>query len=68
MNDEFSIQRSSFSIPKRPEFPRRRRLPTLWTRSYFVATAGNVSCDTIRRYPSTSSGHRIEMQTRREMA
>ena len=50
---------------QRQEFPHLRRLPTLWTRSYFVATAGNVSADTIRRYPSTGSGHRIEMQKRR---
>lgn len=44
----------------RQEFSRLRQLPTLWTRSYFVATAGNVSSDTIRHY--------IEMQTRRGMA
>lgn len=27
----------------------KHRLPSLWTRSYFAATAGNVSADTIRR-------------------
>ena len=26
------------------------RLPSLWTRSYFVSTAGNVSSQTIQRY------------------
>ena len=35
----------------RKEFPElKRRLPSLWTRSYFVSTAGNVSGDTIKRY------------------
>ena len=32
------------------EFPRLSRMPNLWTRSYFVSTAGEVSSDTIRRY------------------
>jgi putative transposase len=31
----------------RQEFPHLRRLPSLWTRSYFVSTAGNVSSQTI---------------------
>ena len=34
----------------REEFPILRRMPSLWTRSYFISTAGNVSSDTIRRY------------------
>jgi len=34
----------------RQEFPYLRRMPSLWTRSYFCSTAGNVSADTIRRY------------------
>ena len=34
----------------REEFPHLQHLPSLWTRSYFVSTAGNVSKDTIRRY------------------
>lgn len=41
----------------RQEFPHLRRLPSLWTPSYFVGTAGNVSADTIRDY--------IEIQKRR---
>ncbi|MBW4491163.1 MAG: transposase, partial [Trichocoleus desertorum ATA4-8-CV12] len=28
----------------------KTKLPSLWTRSYFVSTAGRVSGDTIRRY------------------
>ena len=34
----------------REEFPHLQHLPRLWTRSYFVSTAGNVSSETIRRY------------------
>lgn len=34
----------------RKEFPFLMRMPSLWTRSYFVSTAGNVSTDTIRKY------------------
>ena len=34
----------------REEFPHLRHLPSLWTRSYFVSTAGDVSSETIRRY------------------
>ena len=34
----------------RQEFPRLRRLPSMWTRNYFASTAGNVSSETIKRY------------------
>ncbi len=35
----------------RNEFPSlRSRLPTLWTRSYFVSTDGHVSSETIKKY------------------
>jgi putative transposase len=34
----------------RQEFPHLLRLPSLWTRSYFVSTAGHVSRQTIQRY------------------
>lgn len=35
----------------REEFPYlKSRLPNLWTRSYYVGTAGNVSAQTIQRY------------------
>jgi putative transposase len=41
----------------RQEFPDlRRRLPTLWTRSYFCCTAGNVSAAAIRRYVEAQRG------------
>ena len=34
----------------RKEFPVLRRLPSLWTRSYFVSTASKVSSETVQRY------------------
>ncbi len=34
----------------REEFIHLAHLPSLWTRSYFVSTAGNVSSETIKRY------------------
>jgi putative transposase len=41
----------------RREFDHIARMPSMWTRSYFVSTAGNVSSETIRKY--------IEMQKKR---
>lgn len=32
------------------------RLPSLWTRSYYAGTAGNVSAETIRRYIEEQTG------------
>lgn len=41
----------------RIEFPSlRSRLPTLWSRSYFAATTGAVSQETIRRYIEAQKG------------
>ena len=41
----------------RDEFPAlRSRLPTLWSRSYFAATVGSVSEETIRRYIESQKG------------
>jgi len=34
----------------REEFPFLKKMPTLWTRSYFVSTAGNVSQFVIQKY------------------
>ena len=34
----------------RREFPELLKLPSLWTRSYLVSTAGHVSSETIRKY------------------
>ena len=37
------------------EFPELLKLPTLWTHSYFVSTAGNVSSQTIQKYIEAQS-------------
>lgn len=34
----------------RDEFPQLKKMPSLWTRSYFVSTEGNVCSETIKRY------------------
>jgi putative transposase len=34
----------------REEFNQLSKMPSLWTRSYFVSTAGNVSSETIKKY------------------
>ena len=34
----------------REEFPHLKRMPSLWTRSTFYSTAGNVSAETIQQY------------------
>ena len=40
--------RSSHAL--REEFPYLRKMPSLWTRSTFYSTAGNVSSETIQKY------------------
>ena len=41
----------------RREFPRlKSRLPSLWSRSYYVGTAGEVSAETIQRYIEAQRG------------
>ncbi len=39
----------------RKEFPWLKKLPSMWTRAYFVATAGNISSETIKRYIEAQS-------------
>lgn len=34
----------------RDEFEELSKMPSLWTRSYFVSTAGNVSSETVKQY------------------
>lgn len=34
----------------REEFSELSKMPSLWTRSYFVSTAGNLCSETIKRY------------------
>jgi putative transposase len=41
----------------RQEFPSlKRRLPSLWTNSYFCATVGGVTLDTLKRYVENQKG------------
>ncbi|MCJ2543778.1 IS200/IS605 family transposase [Thermostichus vulcanus] len=40
----------------RKEFPSLLRLPSLWTRSYFCGSAGNVSSEIIQRYIEAHDG------------
>jgi putative transposase len=41
----------------RAEFPSlKSRLPSLWTTSYYVGTAGVISSETIRRYIEAQKG------------
>ena len=49
--------KGSTSHQLRKEFPHlKSRLPSLWTRSYYVGTAGNVSAATIERYIEEQKG------------
>ncbi len=40
----------------RLKHPSLKRLPSLWTRSYFAATAGNLSSETVKRYIEAQKG------------
>ncbi len=41
----------------RAEFPAlKRRLPSLWTNRYFVATVGGVTLQTLKRYVENQKG------------
>ena len=41
----------------REEFPAlKRRLPSLWTNSYFVNTVGGVTLETLKRYVESQKG------------
>jgi putative transposase len=40
----------------RGKYPILKRLPSLWTRSYFAATAGNVSAEIIQQYIAAQKG------------
>ncbi len=39
----------------REEFPALKKMPSLWTRSFFISTAGDVSSETIQRYIEAQS-------------
>ncbi len=44
------------SFHLRREFAHLLKLPSMWTRSYFSSTAGNVSQETIQRYIAAQTG------------
>jgi REP-associated tyrosine transposase len=48
--------KGSTSHELRRKYPVLMRLPSMWTRSYFASTAGNVSEETIRRYIDAQRG------------
>lgn len=49
-SDVMRIIKGKTSRVIRQEFEHLSKMPSVWTRSYFVSTAGNVSSDTIKRY------------------
>jgi len=40
----------------RHKFTQLKKLPSLWTRSYFASTARNISSETIQRYIAAQKG------------
>ncbi len=51
------LLKSFSSHALREEFPAlKRRLPSLWTNSYFVATVGGVTLETLKRYVESKKG------------
>lgn len=40
----------------RKKYPHLKRLPSMWTRSYFASTAGNVSSEMIQNYIDAQTG------------
>ena len=48
--DIMRIIKTNTSRVLRAEFSAFAKSPTVWTRSYFVSTAGNASSDTIKAY------------------
>lgn len=45
---------TSLHLPR--EYPELRKLPSMWTRSYFASTAANVSQETVQRYIDAQKG------------
>ncbi len=51
------LLKGSSSHALRQEFPNlKRRLPSLWTNSYFCATTGGVTLETLKRYVENQKG------------
>lgn len=51
--DVVKIIKGATSFKLREEFKQLSTMQSLWTRSYFVSTAGDVSADTIEWYIKT---------------
>jgi len=49
-NEIMHRMKGSTSRALRLKYPHLQRMSSLWTRSYFCATAGNASSETIKRY------------------
>lgn len=54
--DVIKACKGSTAFHLRQEFPALKKLPSLWTRSYFASTAGHVSQETIQRYIEAQKG------------
>lgn len=52
-SDIMRLIKSNTGFVLRKEFPAFSKTQNMWTRSYFVSTAGNVSSDTIQQYIET---------------
>ncbi|HEV2461779.1 MAG TPA: IS200/IS605 family transposase [Ktedonobacterales bacterium] len=51
------LLKGSSSHALRAEFPAlKRRLPSLWTNSYFCSTVGGVTLETLKRYVESQKG------------
>jgi putative transposase len=48
--------KGSTSHNLREKYPHLLKLPSLWTRSFFASTAGNISADTIQKYIEAQKG------------
>ena len=44
------VVQSNQLVTLEEEFNELSKMPSLWTRSYFVSTAGNVCSETIKKY------------------
>ena len=53
IQDIMKIIKGETSKRLRQEFSKLSKMPSLWTRSYFVSTAGNVSSEIIEKYIKT---------------
>ena len=51
--DVMRLIKANTTSQLRSEFKELSKCPTIWTRSYFVSTAGDVSSETIQKYVET---------------